>query len=83
MLAAVIVRDEAARGELRAGRITLPSARWRSAFHRTEDSSENWRRWESNPRPRSREGGVYERIRRSDLVPRSPRRRGCGGPACW
>ena len=42
-----------------------------------------WRRWESNPRPRSREGGVYERSRRSDLVPRSPRRRGCGGPACW
>jgi hypothetical protein len=41
-----------------------------------------WRRWESNPRPRSRKGGVYERSRRSGLVPRSPRRRGCAGPAC-
>ena len=40
-----------------------------------------WRRWESNPRPRSREDGFYERSRRSDLIPRSPRRRGCGGPA--
>ena len=27
-----------------------------------------WRRWESNPRPRSREDGFYERSRRSDLV---------------
>lgn len=26
-------------------------------------------------------GGVYERIRRSGLAPRSPRRRGCGEPA--
>ncbi len=25
--------------------------------------------------------GIYERSRRSDLIPRSPRRRGCGGPA--
>ncbi len=40
-----------------------------------------WRRWESNPRPQSRVNGFYERSRRSDLVPRSPRRRGCGGPA--
>ena len=42
-----------------------------------------WRRWESNPRPRSRESGVYECSRRSDLIPHSPRRRGCGGPARW
>ena len=28
-----------------------------------------WRRWESNPRPRSRLNGFYERSRRSDLVP--------------
>ena len=40
-----------------------------------------WRRWESNPRPRSREDGVYERSRRSGLVSRSPRRLGCGRPA--
>ena len=42
-----------------------------------------WRRRESNPRPRSRENGFYERSRRSDLVPPSPRRPGCGGPARW
>ena len=42
---------------------------------------EKWRRWESNPRPRSRMNGFYERSRRSDLIPRSPRRRGYGGPA--
>ena len=35
-----------------------------------------WRRRESNPRPRSRDGDVYERIRRSVLALRSPRRRG-------
>ena len=29
-----------------------------------------WRRWESNPRPRSRMNGFYERSRRSDLIPR-------------
>ena len=40
-----------------------------------------WRRWESNPRPRPRVNGFYERSRRSDLVPCSPRRRGCWGPA--
>src|SRR5919204_1369743 len=28
-------------------------------------------------------GGFYERSRRSDLVPRSPRRRGSPGPAPW
>jgi len=40
-----------------------------------------WRRRELNPRPRSRGSGVYERSRRSDLIPRSPCRLGCGGPA--
>ena len=40
-----------------------------------------WRRRESNPRPRSRMNGFYERSRRSSLVSRSPRRPGCGGPA--
>jgi hypothetical protein len=40
-----------------------------------------WRRRESNPRPRSREDGFYERSRRSCLVLRSPRRRGHEGPA--
>ena len=40
-----------------------------------------WRRRESNPRPRSRGGGVYERIRRSDLIFESPRRRGFRRPA--
>ncbi len=40
-----------------------------------------WRRWESNPRPQSRMRGFYERIRRSDLILQSPRRRGSAGPA--
>ena len=39
--------------------------------------SRRWRRRESNPRPRSRDGDVYERIRRSVLALSSPRRRGC------
>jgi len=35
-------------------------------------------------RVRSRQvDGVYERSRRSRSRPRSPRRRGCGGPASW
>jgi hypothetical protein len=34
------------------------------------ETRDQWRRWESNPRPRSRENGFYERSRRSDLVPR-------------
>jgi Phage integrase family len=45
------------------------------------ETRNQWRRRESNPRPRSRENGFYERIRRSVLVPGSPRRRGCWGPA--
>jgi hypothetical protein len=45
------------------------------------ETRNQWRRWESNPRPQSRENGFYERSRRSDLIPHSPRRRGWGEPA--
>jgi hypothetical protein len=33
------------------------------------ETRNQWRRRESNPRPRSRENGFYERSRRSDLIP--------------
>jgi recombinase/recombinase-like zinc beta ribbon protein len=55
-----------------------PTAPTRPGFAQRQ---EKWRRWESNPRPQSRVNGFYERSRRPDLVPCSPRRRGCGGPA--
>jgi hypothetical protein len=42
---------------------------------------ERWRRRESNPRPQPRDNGFYERSRRSDLAPWSPRRPGCREPA--